>query len=220
MLGTFAAHAGTTSIIAVAVDAGLQYFSTGNIDTEKLLFTGGTVFVGTLGAQYLEAGLIQWTVTQGMFKSLGHAFGCSASLLGSAFSSAAGAFFIGTLFVYGSWYMGYVDLDTANRMTVASGIGTGLVLVASWGTFAAISAWGTASTGTAIASLSGAAATNATFALLGGSVLVGKIILTGGIALIAVAGTVAVMYVYHVIDQNRNLQESQNFANSFQIQKQ
>lgn len=211
MLGTFASHAGIASILAVAVDASLQYFSTGNVNTEKLMFTGGTVFLGTLGAQYLEVGLTQWSITQGMFKSLGHTLGCSSSLLGSTFSSATGGFLVGVLFSYGSWYMGYVDLETANRMTIASGIGTGLGIVAGWGTLAAISAWGTASTGTAIATLSGAAATNASLALLGGGTLaaggggaaLGSIILTGGIAIIAIAGTGAVMIVYHIIDKKQ-----------------
>ena len=107
--------------------------------------------------------------------------------------------------------MGYVDQKTANRMTIASGIGTGLGFVAGWGTLAAISAWGTASTGTAIATLSGAAATNASFALLGGGTLaaggggaaLGSMILTGGVAIIAIAGTGAVMIVYHIIDKKQ-----------------
>lgn len=211
MLGTFATHAGISSVAAVVIDASIQYFATGEVNCEKLMFTGGTVFLGTLGAQYLEVGLTQWSVTQGLFKSLGQTLGCSTSLLGSAFSSAAGGFFVGTLLSYGSWYMGYVDLETANRMTIASGIGTGLGIAAGWGTIAAISAWGTASTGTAIASLSGAAATNATLAFLGGGSLVaggggaalGSVILTGGVAVVIIAGTGAVMIVYHIIDKKQ-----------------
>lgn len=57
----------------------------------------------------------------------------------------------------------------------------------------ALAAWGTAGTGTAIATLSGAAATNASLALLGGGtlaaggggVLLGTAILSGGAILIA-----------------------------------
>lgn len=211
MLGTFAAHAGIASAAAVVIDASIQYFATGEVNPEKLMFTGGTVFLGTLGAQYLEVGLTQWSITQGLFKSLGHTLGCSTSLLGSTFSSVTGGFFVGALFSYGSWYMGYVDLETANRMTIASGIGTGLGIFAGWGTLAAISAWGTAGTGTAIASLSGAAATNATLAFLGGGsvaaggggIALGSAILTGGIALVAIAGTGAVMIVYHIIDAKK-----------------
>ena len=209
MLGTFAAHAGVSGVVAVAIDASIQFFSTGHINTEKLMFTGGAVFLGTLGAQCLEVGLTQWSVTQGLFKSLGNTLGCSSSLLGSAFSSATGGFLVGVLLSYGSWYMGYVDLETANRMTIASGIGTGLGIAAGWGTLAAISAWGTASTGTAIASLGGAAATNASLAFLGGGSLavggggaaLGTVVLTGGIAIIAIAGTCAVMIAYDIIDK-------------------
>lgn len=211
MLGTFAAHAGIASVLAIALDAGMQYFTSGSLQTEKLLFTGGTVFLGTLGAQYLEVGLTQWSVTQGMFKSLGHSLGCSSSLLGSTFSSAAGGLLVGVLFSYGSWYMGYVDLETANRMTVASSIGTGLAVLAGAATLSAIAAWGTASTGTAIASLSGAAATNASLAVLGGGsvaaggggVAVGSAALTGGVAIIAIAATAAVMIAYNVNDEKQ-----------------
>ncbi len=48
-----------------------------------------------------------------------------------------------------------------------TGVGTGVLL--GWGTYGAAATFGTASTGTAIATLSGAAATNATLAFLGGS---------------------------------------------------
>ena len=211
MLGTFAVHAGVASILAVTVDASLQYFSTGHIDSGKLIFSGSTVFLGTIGAQYLEVGLAKWSVAQGVFKSLGRTLGCSSSLLGSAFSSAAGGLLVGLAFTYGSWYMGYTDLETANRMAVASSIGTGLGLAAGYGTLAAISAWGTASTGTAIATLSGAAAKSATLALLGGGattvggggVVVGTAILTGGIVVVAIVGTGAVMIVYNLIDKKQ-----------------
>lgn len=211
MLGTFAAHAGISSVLAVIADATMQYLTDGNVNKEKLIFTGSTVFLGTLGAQYLEVGLTQWSITQGMFKSLGQALGCSSSLIGSIFSSATGGILVSLLFSYGSWYMGYVDLETANRMAFASGVGIGLGIAAGWGTVAAISAWGTASTGTAIASLSGAAATNASLALLGGGslaaggggVALGSLILTGGIAIIAIAGTSAVMAVIILVDKKQ-----------------
>ncbi len=47
-----------------------------------------------------------------------------------------------------------------------TGVGAGVLL--GWGTYGAVATFGTASTGTAIATLSGAAATNATLAFLGG----------------------------------------------------
>ncbi len=55
------------------------------------------------------------------------------------------------------------------------------------GVSALVSAIGTASTGTAITTLSGAAATNATLAWIGGSVLVGGTVLTGGAIAVALS---------------------------------
>ena len=212
MLRTFASHAGIASAIAIAIDAGAQYFITGQVDTKKLMLTGGSVFLGTISAQYLEVGLAQWSVSQSMFRSLANTLNCSTSLLGSAFSSATGAFFVGLLFSYGSWYMGYADIETANRMAIASSIGTGAGFLAGMGTIAAISAWGTASTGTAIATLSGAAATNASLAFLGGGSLaaegfgmwVGGVVFGGVVAIVAIAGTVTVMVVYDVVDKKQD----------------
>jgi hypothetical protein len=208
--GSFAANAGIASLIAVTADAGIQFLQTGNIndiDGKKLTLTGGSVFVGTLGAQYLT----QQAIKLGMFTSLSKTLGCSTTLLSSSLSSAAGGFIIGSIISYGSWLLGYNDLETANRTTIASGVGTGLGIAAGWGTLAAISAWGTASTGTAIATLSGAAATNASLALNGGGTLaaggggaaLGTIFLTGGIAIVAIAGTATVMFVYHIVDQKK-----------------
>ena len=56
-----------------------------------------------------------------------------------------------------------------------------------------VSAIGTAGTGTAIATLSGAASTNAILAWIGGSVLVGSTILTGG----AIAAALSTVYIWN-----------------------
>ena len=56
-----------------------------------------------------------------------------------------------------------------------------------------VSAIGTAGTGTAIATLSGAASTNAILAWIGGSVLVGSTILTGG----AIAAALTTVYIWN-----------------------
>ena len=56
-----------------------------------------------------------------------------------------------------------------------------------------VSAIGTAGTGTAITTLSGAASTNAILAWIGGSVLVGSTILTGG----AIAAALSTVYIWN-----------------------
>jgi len=79
-----------------------------------------------------------------------------------------------------------------------TGVGAGVLL--GWGTYGGVMALGTASTGTAIATLSGAAATNATLAWLGGGAIaaggggmaLGSVILGGIVAgpALLVAGTI------------------------------
>lgn len=88
--------------------------------------------------------------------------------------------------------------DSANKMRLASNVAlaktTGFVATSTM--FGLVSAFGTAGTGTAIGSLSGAAATNATLAWIGG--LVGGGMAAGAMVLPVVgvaAGTAAVMVV-------------------------
>ena len=65
--------------------------------------------------------------------------------------------------------------------------------------------WGTAGTGTAIASLSGAAATNATLACIGGTIgggmAAGTVIVSGGAILVVFATTYAVYKVFDWLDE-------------------
>lgn len=80
----------------------------------------------------------------------------------------------------------------SKKIAITSGVGAGTAAAVGGATI--VAAIGTASTGTAIATLSGAAATNATLALIGGGtlaaggggILLGTAILTGGGSLIAI----------------------------------
>ena len=215
----FAMNAGIASAVAVGIDLAVQIIgqigSPDKIDWGQLAghtaITGGSVFLGTVGTQYLSLGMTKYVANTGMFTALSKSLGCSTTLLTSSLSSAAGGGIVSALLAYGYYFAGYSDLDSANRMAIAGATGSVLGALAGAGTLSAISAWGTASTGTAIASLSGAAATNASLALLGGGtvaaggggVALGSVILSGGIALVAIGGTAAVMVVYHVIDQKQ-----------------
>lgn len=114
-----------------------------------------------------------------------------------------------TMLAYGSYFLGYADLQTANRGMAAGVIGTAASALASSATLTLVATFGTASTGTAIGSLSGAAATNATLAWLGGGsmaaggggVAAGAAILTAGAAVVAIAATAGVMYWYTLGDE-------------------
>jgi len=131
------------------------------------------------------------------------------------------------IFSYSAYFLGYADLKTANRSMIAGTIGAGTLALGSalvtptvltglaTSVLGAVGA--TASTGTAIASLSGAAATNATLAVLGGgtvaaggggvaggTAVIGTLSATGvGLVAVAAIGIGAgAMYLFQISDEN------------------
>lgn len=137
-------------------------------------------------------------------------FAKESSLIGSF----AGGMTASTLFSYGFYFLGYTDLESANRSMTAGLIGTAMGSLTTIGLMSFATAFGTASTGTAIASLSGVAATNAAMAWLGGGavsagglgVAGGAVILTGGTALIVIAASGTVMYLFKMGDEKAEQQ--------------
>lgn len=111
----------------------------------------------------------------------------------------------------------------AGRYTVmgASMVGAGVGVYA--GTLAAVGIWGTASTGTAIASLSGVAATNATYAFLGGGavaaggggVMAGAAVMTGGIVAVVAAAGAGIYYLWHLSDERAEMRRIRFKAEQF-----
>lgn len=89
---------------------------------------------------------------------------------------------------YGLAYMDNVYVDgTVDKKMVAAGLGVGAASAA--GVFSAMAAFGTASTGTAIAALHGGAVYTATLAALGGgSVAAGGLGMTGGMIVLGATG--------------------------------
>ena len=79
-----------------------------------------------------------------------------------------------SLYNYGLFFMGMQDLEMANRQMIIGLAAAGAGFLFSAGTRAALATWGTASTGTAIASLSGAAAPKASLAILGGGTIAAR----------------------------------------------
>ncbi|MDM8566637.1 hypothetical protein QUF74_13425 [Candidatus Halobeggiatoa sp. HSG11] len=124
-------------------------------------------------------------------------------------SGFTGGMVTSAVFAYGAYFLGYSDLKTANRSMIAGGIGAAAGTLASATAFGLVTTFATAGTGTAIASLSGAAATNATLAWIGGGTLAaggggvaaGITVMTGGVALIAIGIGSGVMYMYHLGDE-------------------
>ncbi|MDM8561046.1 hypothetical protein [Candidatus Parabeggiatoa sp. HSG14] len=136
----------------------------------------------------------------------------------------SGGMMVSAVFSYGAYFLGYSDLKTANRNMIAGGIGAAAGTLASATAFGLVAAFGTAGTGTAIASLSGAAATNATLAVIGGGTLAaggggaaaGATILTGGAALVVIGIGAGIMYMYHLGDESTERERVQHLLASVQ----
>lgn len=125
-------------------------------------------------------------------------------------SRLSGNVVTGAMFSYGAYFLGYSDLRTANRNMIATAGGTAVGALTSVTAMGLVSTFATASTGTAISTLSGAAATNATLAWFGGGAIaaggggtaLGATILTGGTAAVVIAAGAGIMYLFQLDDEN------------------
>ena len=197
-------NAGIAAVLAFSIDAGIQYFSFGEVNWGQTALAGGAAFMGGMASQGINLVLMHshWMA------QLGSHLNCSAQLLNSMTSSAVGGIVFSGLYALGGWYLGNMDATSARRSAIA-GVGGSLAgMAAGAGTMALVAAYGTASTGTAIATLSGAAATNASLAVLGGGAVsaggggmaAGAAVLGGIVTAAAVGVTVAIVFSYQVYD--------------------
>lgn len=144
----------TSTILVGGLDVVTQYTTTGGINWRQTgaitLLTGTSTVVGLAASSGLQA--------------LGYS---------TALSSFSGGSVAGVLMAYGMYAMGYCSLNQANFNAA-----TNLAVCSIFATPALMQAiaiaWGTASTGTAISALHGAAATNAILYWWFGSVATGK----------------------------------------------
>jgi hypothetical protein len=178
--------------------------------SDKSIDLQRVITISALGGLSGYAGSLSGTLTQ-------HALLSNNTLLLSSLSpttnSIIGSFTGGAttsaLLAYGLYFLGYSDLNSANRSMTAGLIGTAAGGIATAGLMAFATAVGTASTGTAIASLSGIAAHNAALAWLGGGALSaggagvagGAMVLSGGALLAVVGASVAAMYLFQKGDE-------------------
>jgi hypothetical protein len=102
----------------------------------------------------------------------------------------------------------------AGRYASIGALSAGAGVATYVGTMAAISAFGTASTGVAISTLSGVAASNASLALLGGGslavggggVAVGSAVLTGGIGVVVIGVGTGAVYLWRARDRAKEIE--------------
>lgn len=195
--------------VAAATDFAAQLLSRDGIDVAPLALSAGSVFVGTLAGQGAHIALIN-RKPRAFIKRISGPLRCSAAATTTVISSVAGGAVVSALMSYGSYFLGWSNLKDANRNmvigTTASVAGAGTAA----GVLTLVGAYGTASTGTAISALSGAAATNASLAWLGGGsvaaggggVAAGTAVLTGGVIIVVIGVAAAGTYAYSLYDQH------------------
>lgn len=191
----------------------MQWARAGEVDwSESATFgaIGGTgAFVGTwAGAQ------TQWLLmTKPAQNIVNAALGSKLMLTVCRLGGFAAATLVTSALVsYGLYFAGQISLKEANRTMVATGVGGVAALVITGGAVWIVGTFGAASTGAAISSLSGAAASNAILAWFGGGsvaaggggVAAGAAVLTGIGIVVFFVGVGGSMLCYKWKDAKEN----------------
>lgn len=201
--------------IDMSLSAAVDYWNTGKIHADLVAKRGGIALAAGSGGAYVGQ-----KVTVAVLKSAaansarGVGGPVSTTMFGAQGAGiAAGGAVASVVMAYGSYFAGLTDLHGANVMATA-GVAGGLAGAAAWtGTLSLIAAYGTASTGTAIATLSGAAAANASLAVLGGGTVAagglgvagGAVVLSGGVLLVVVGVGAAVASGFSYFDEREDM---------------
>lgn len=214
MLGLTAANLARSAfagVFAGAVELGLQVFGGQRIEWQRVVgvaaLTFGATMAGLVGGAHVTS-LVQGRVVQRLFARTALGVlrqGRVAAVLGS--SSAAGV--AALLYAYGGALFGLHSWGQAHRLAAIGVTGAAAGGVVAPAAFLAAQSFGTASTGTAIGSLFGAAKTSATLAWIGGGVgggvAAGSAMLTGGAFLVVLAAGAAVRQTFSVLDERERL---------------
>jgi hypothetical protein len=203
-----------SALAAFAVDALVQLLTAGRIDWKRsaaLGLVGGVAGgVGYYVGIQVHTFLVTTEIGRSLIEALPSKYFAHRSAAAVAGGLASGLV-ASAILAYGAYLMGYSDLRSANRQMVAGGAaivgGAGFTS----GAMALAVAVGHAGTGTAISSLSGAAAHSATMAWLGFGygMAGGAAVLSGGAVIVAVAlgsGVGAVFKHMDKVEQQRVLE--------------
>jgi hypothetical protein len=203
-----------SGFLAFGLSVAISVFSGSVIDWKRSigisLLTAGATFIGQYAGIQVASALLVTDIGKKLISVI------AVKVLGIArLANTIGGFFGGiitsALVSYGSWILGYCDIRTANKSMASGAIGSLGGIIAYFGAQGAVIAFGTASTGTAISSLSGAAAANAAIAWFGGGSLAagglgasaGAMILTGGAAVVAIVLGAGATIIFGHLDQKK-----------------
>jgi hypothetical protein len=202
-----------SGILSCSIDAGIQFLRNGDIDIRHSLKIGALSLISFIGGTYTSVHL-HWVFTE---SKLGQKLlsrlpwqRAGRAPIGQALSRLGGNLATVAIFAYGGWLIGHYNFNTANRQMVAAGIGAIGSSVFYSGTVSIVGAFATAGTGTAIETLSGIAAYNATMAWIGGGTLSagglgvsgGIMVLSGGTFILAIGLATGVNLIFRRLDAN------------------
>ncbi len=213
---------GVAAVVDVTTEVIKQYLTAGKVRWRDVAISGGIAFgssaTGALAGQITTAILVKSPATLQLITRTSAILGVgSTRLLPQLIGGTAGGGVASILFAVGGYYAGYYDASTAARMGVVGVSSTAMGLAATGGLFALATTFGTASTGTAIAALHGAVATNAALAWLGGGTLAaggggvaaGSVALTGGGIIVVVGTAYLINQAYSYFDERNDLRRIQ-----------
>ena len=226
LAGTTGSILAAGGLVAGGFDAVAQLLTGGSVDWNR---TGTMAALGALSAGSAEAAQLatsQALLRNPAFRARSVALGRSMWILPSRTVSfmpkAAGGIIGALMFTYGGYAFGLYDAQEANRTAVAGVGGAAAGMVTYSAMMAAAAAWGTASTGTAISTLSGAAAYNASLAMYGGGAIaaggggmtVGAAVVGGVVTIVAFGVTIAIMSGFEAYDA---AQESKRIRDTIEV---
>lgn len=197
--------------VAGGVNALLQLLTRAEFNWKEFGVNTVGAAMGAAGGQLVAIGLVKTKAGAVTVRYIARTLHLrSFSLLRNSLAGAAGGVITTALISYGAALLGYGTWKEANRNFVAGTVGIASGTLAMSTTMTLVGALATSGTGTSIAILHGAAATNATLAWLGGgaigikgSVAIGGVVL-GGIGVVATlaVGSV-VMWAFHAHDKKK-----------------
>ena len=207
-----AAKAGTAGVlIAMPIEIAFQLINGGQVDWQRVagvgVLAGGSAAIGSTLGNATTFALMRTEAGYSASSAVAELVGLrSAGRFANGAGGLVGGGTTAILFAYGGYWLGYYDLQTANRSAFAGVAGVGAGTAASALTFGLVSTYATAGTGTAIASLSGTAQYSATMAWLGGGfgMAGGTVVMWTGAGLVIVGVTAAVMYGFHAWDKHED----------------
>jgi len=202
-----------SGILGCSIDAGIQFLRNRDVDIRHSLKIGALSSISFIGGTYTSIHL-HWIFTE---SKLGRKLlsrlpwqRVGRAPIGQALSRLGGNLATVAIFAYGGWLIGNYNFNEANRQMVAAGFGAIGSSAFFSGTIGLVSAYATASTGTAISTLSGITAYNATMAWIGGGPLIaggfgvsgGVMILSGGTFIVAIGLATGVNLIFRRGDAN------------------